>query len=314
MQNFSRPEIEEGNSEMGMEDPILEKGDDKELRALTEQFVRALPDSPRADVVGGLYNLLFRRLLKIFQRRASDRQHAEDAIQEAFVKLQSHFDQNKALPDKPLDWLFVVAGHGLIGEHRKKDRRSEVALQDQTSSTIDGLVDERKDAREPLAAVASAEVTGDMTEVGKRAYAELDKRTRKICELYKKGKSWDEIAKKVNVSSGEYARKLYEHAIAHVQAALGAHFSSCLTTAEAEVRRHINSKESARKAIELLPPPSDEILKLLLIDGKTEREVALLRDVSEDQVKFDHKRAVEHLQKAFKMTEAELLEVILHGK
>jgi hypothetical protein len=93
-----------------------------------------------------------------------------------------------------------------------------------------------------------------------------------------KGKGGDEIARRVDVSSGEYARKVYEHAVAHVQAALGAHFSSCLTTAEAEVRRHINSKESARKAIELLPPPSDEILRLLLIDGKTERQVALLRD------------------------------------
>lgn len=311
MRDLSQEEVgEEVDSEMD-KDTVLEKGEEQELHQLTAEFLRS-PDAKDGDVIGRLCIKFFGKFLRIFSRRSSDRRRVEDAIQEAFKALQVRYDRDKTLPEKPLNFLYIVARNWLMTEGRKEKRRGDISLGDVKASALDGdnFVDRAVEAREPLAAVAS----GEIKDVGYGAFNELDERTRRIVELHREGKSWAEVAAAVGISSAERARKLFEHAVHHVEAALGAHFSSCLTTAEAEVRRCVNSRESALKVIDLLPPPSDEIMRLLLVEKKTEKEIAQLRKTSPEEIKRHHERAVEHLEKSFKMTEDELLEVLWHGR
>ncbi|MBI2901138.1 MAG: sigma-70 family RNA polymerase sigma factor [Planctomycetes bacterium] len=292
-------------------DSVLEEGEQKELEKLTSELLSLPgPDSPGIDVVGRLYVACFRHFVHVFERRANDRRRAEDATQEAFKALQIYYEKHHALPDDPRSFLFVAARNWLANQARTAAYAREVPLGEQSSSTLDGLLDPHAEARQPFEAVASEEIR----EVADGALQELDPGTRRVIELRRKGKTWPEIARSMKLASAEFAKKKFQHAVHCVKSALGEQFSSFVTTAEIEVRRCINRRRSAEQAIDLLPPPYDELLHLLLIEKKTEQEVAQLRETSLDVAKRDHEHAVELLYKKYKMTEDELLEVLWHGR
>ncbi len=281
------------------------------LKELTSEFLSTPdPNAPDLDVVGRLYIAYFRHLVYVFERRANDRRQAQDAIQEAFTALQTYFTTHKKLPEDPKGFLFIAARNWLVNQARDDSRHREVSLLEQKSSTLDGLLDPRADAREPFEAMASS----DMKDVAYPAVEELDRTTRKIIELRRKGKEWDAIAKRVGVPSGEHARKLFDHAVHHVKAALGAHFSSCVTTAEAEDRRCVNSRRSAEQAIDLLPAPYNKILQLFLVKKMTQKEIAAHLGVSLQEVERHHEHGVELFRKKYKMTQDDLLDALWHGQ
>lgn len=311
MRDLSNSELEEVGSEME-NDSVLEEGSaETGLDRLIADFLSAPdPNNPNLDLVGRLYVRFFQRVVSIFQRRPNDRRLAEDATQQAFVALQNYYTKHGALPDKIGSFLFIAARNWLVNQARTPAARHEVPLVEQSSSTLDELLDPRAEARQPFEAVASDEIK--MT--ANRALEKLDATTHQIIQLHREGKSWPEVAALLSLSNGEIAKKKFQHAVHCVRGALGEQFSSFVTTADPEVRRWINSRKAAEQAIDLLPPPYDELLRLLLVENKTDREVAQLRNVPLDSIRRDRERGAELLTKKYKLTENEILELLRNGR
>jgi RNA polymerase sigma factor (sigma-70 family) len=289
--------------------PVPEEGE-KRLHELTSEFLRSRdPHSPDPQVVGRLYIATFQHLVRHFERRANDQRLAEDATQEGFKELQSHFEKHKTLPDQPMAFLLTVSRNWLRNRARDESRRTAVSLEHVPSATLDAVLDPSTAARQPFEAVASTEIK----EVAYAALDQLDVTTRKIIELHREGKPWDEIALAVRLPNADAARNKFDHAVHHVKDALGAHFSSCVTTAEQEVRRWINTRRAGEQAIDLLPTPYNKVLCLLLVEKRTEKEIAAQLGVSPGEVQRHHERAVELFTTKYHMTEDELLDVLWHG-
>ncbi len=297
-----------GLNEFDREDAPLPE-EEEQLRDLTAEFLRADGQASGTEVIGRLFLAYFQRFVRLFGRRANDRRHAEDAIQKAFEALQVYYNKNKKLPDEPVQYLYIAARNWLANEARKEDKHRDVSLTSLKHATLDTFLDKSVPAREPFEAVASSEIrrTAD------KALKELDDTTRAIIDLRRQGKEFEEIARKLGLSSGELARQKFNHAEHQVKAAWGAKFTSFATTAEAEIRRSINCRKSAEKAIDLIAPPYNKVLYLLLIKKFTEKEVAAHLGSSPEEVRRHHAHAVELFQKQFHMTEDELLDVIWHS-
>ncbi len=308
MRDLSKEEYGEVDSETER-GSVWEEGEQK-LNELTTEFLRSQDlNSPDPNLVGRLYIATFQYIARHFEKRLNDREFAEDATQEAFKALQKHFQTHHALPEFPMAFLLTAARNWLLVRARNQARRSAVSLENVNSSTLDALFAPDAESREPFEAVASAEIKG----IAFKALDELDERTHKVIELRRQGKEWAEIGAILKISD-EVARKTFKAAVHHVQGALGAHFSSFVTTADGEVRKWITTRRSAEQAIDLLPPPHAENLQLLLIKKMSERELAEYRKTSLEAVKQDHARAVELFQKKYRMTEDELLDVLWHGE
>lgn len=309
MRHSSGRDSEEVGSEMD-NGSVLEEGE-KKLHALTSEFLLSSNSaSPDPDVVGRLYLATFQNIVHHIENHEGDRRLAEDATQEGFQALEAHYQEHKTLPDQPMAFLLTVVRNWLRNRHRDEGRRRTISLDDVASSTLDEVFDPGSAAREPFEAMVSEE----LKDIADGAVKDLDKTRRKIIELRRKGKSWDVIAKRLRIKTGDQARQMCEHAISRVKGALGAHFSSFVTTADPEMRRWIGSKRSAEQAIDLLPSPYREVLQMYLIEKKSLREIAADRKTSLEAVTSHHKHGIELFHRKYKMTEDELLNVIWHGK
>lgn len=286
--------------------------DEKKLHELTARFLTSRdPDAPDPKVVRGLYMATFTHIVKHLAKGVRDRELAEDAAHEAFKALQAHLGRKGSLPNAPMKFLLTVARNFLRKEGRNRRRRRNVPIDDVDSQKLDlACLDAREDAREPVEQMQSTELKAAATP----AVEALDPLTRKIIELRRKGLEWDEVARRAGVANGEIARKKFDEAVEQVKEALAQKFSSCVTTAGPEARRWVKSRKSASQAIDLLPPPYNKVLHLLLEKKMTEREVAEHLGVSPGEVKRHHERAVEIFHDKYKMTEDELLDVLWHGK
>jgi len=301
-------EQERWDSEMD-DGAVPEKGEEQLHKLVAELLRSPKAQSPAPDLVGEIYLATFRYMVRLLAKDAGDREFAQDAAQEAFEKLQKHLQTKKALPDKPMEFLLTVARNFLRKRGRDARRRSAVSLDAVDPKKLDGVaVDHREAAREPVLAIASAEVK----EIADTAVDELDKIARKVVELSRKGMDWEPIAKKLKLTSPAVARVLFNRAVHHVTDALAEHFSSYVTTAEFEVRRHIKTRKSAAQAIDLLPPPYDKILTLILVNGVSEEAAAYKLGVSVQEIRRHHKHGAELFQKKYKMTEDELRQALLN--
>ncbi len=313
MSAFRKDENREGevwgpmDSDAGRES-VTKEGEER-LHELTADFLSSRdPNSPDPQLVAELYMATFQNIVRHFERGANDRSRAEDAAQEGFKALQAFYENHKALPDRPMAFLLEAARNWLINKANEASSRRNVSLGNVDSS----MPDLRPDAREPFEAVASAEIK----EAANAALEELDETTRKIIELHREdnSKPWDEIAEAVGLPNGGIAREKFYSAVSHVRGALGRHFSSFVAPADRHMRRFINSRKSAEQAIDLLPPPYDKILNMLLVKKMTEKEIAARLGVSLEEVKRNHERALEHVKTMYDMTEDELLDVLWHGR
>ena len=309
MRAVRRDRNKEGE-EWGTMDPEVEPGSVPEeggerLHELTSEFLRS--DDP--DVVGRLYLAHFGNIVRHVENHHQHRGLAEDAVQEAFKGLQTHYQKHNHIPDRPIAFLVTAARQWIIKQRRDVRPQDEIPLDAISSSTIGDVLDGRSPVRQPFEAVASAE----MKEIAQDAMSELDAETNRIAGLHREGKTFEEIAQILGMPSDEAVRKRYDRAVRHVQAALGAHFSSFVTAAEPNARRWIRSRKSAEQAIDLLPPPYNKALELLLVKKLTEREIADRLGVTPDEVRRHHERAVELFHTKYQMTEDELLDVLWHG-
>ncbi len=301
----------EGEDGSGMdserENESLPEEEGDELEELISDFISAPdPNAPDLDVVSRLYLEFFRHFVGVFERKANDRSRAQDAVQQAFTALQVHYNTHGALPDDPRSFLFIAAQNWLVDQARKDSSHREVPLQKETAETAQTMIDPQ--AREAIQAMESSEIRG----VANPVVEKFDETTRKIIELRRQGKEFEEIAKQVGLSA-KTACKKYERAIRRVKRALGEHFSSFISSGDHDERRWVNSRRSAEQAIDLLPSPYNKVVFLRLVKKMTEQEIAARLGVSVGEVKRHYEHGLELFYKQSKLTEDDLLDVIWHS-
>lgn len=312
MRTFRRDWNEEGEEWNGVdserENESLPEEEGDELEELISDFISAPdPNAPDLDVVSRLYLEFFRHFVRVFERKANDRSRAQDAVQQAFTALQVHFNTHGALPDDPKSFLFIAAQNWLVDQARKDASHREVPLQLENPKTVQALIDPQ--ALEAIQAMESSEIRG----VANPVVEKFDETTRKIIELRREGKEWDEIAPLVGLKRAKTAEMKYVRAIRRVKRALGEHFSSFVSSVGPDDRRWVNSRRSAEQAIDLLPKPYNKVVFLRLVKKMTEKEIAAHLGVSVAEVKRHYERGLELLYKQYKMTEDDMLDAIWHG-
>ncbi len=131
-----------------------------------------------------LFEELYPALLRYLRRLTGDADAAEDAAQEAFVRLTEN-----ALPEAEVrPWLFTVATNLVRDRARKEDRHRRLQPHVPTASGPEL----------PDVSLARRERIGQV----RRALAELPERDRTMLLMREEGFKYDEIASAVNVAAG----------------------------------------------------------------------------------------------------------------
>ncbi|MEM0906744.1 MAG: sigma-70 family RNA polymerase sigma factor [Pseudomonadota bacterium] len=112
--------------------------DDAELEQLIERA--ALGDR---SAFGALYDRASPKLFALCLRILSDRQEAEDAVQDAFVKIWRYAERYRAARAKPLTWMAAIARNVCID--RLRARKSPPAALQAAEAVADATLrpDER---------------------------------------------------------------------------------------------------------------------------------------------------------------------------
>ena len=144
---------------------------------------RSLPPRRTALItVDRLFLSWYPRLVRALGRRAVDRDDAEDAAQEAFVRL---LDAN---PRDPRAWLFTVATNLVRDRARRDGRRTS-------------LVDAR-DVAEPSAGADAHLLDDERCDDVRAVLAALAPRDQHLLLMHHSGASYREIARALGVAPG----------------------------------------------------------------------------------------------------------------
>lgn len=131
-----------------------------------------------------LFEQLYPPLLRYLRRLTGDADAAEDAAQEAFVRLTE-----QSLPEGEVrPWLFTVATNLVRDRARKEGRHRR----------LQPHVPESRGPELPDVALARRERVGQV----RRALAELPERDRTMLLMREEGFKYDEIARAVDVAAG----------------------------------------------------------------------------------------------------------------
>lgn len=104
------------------------------------------------DELGRLFDAIGPALI-LYARQWSDRQGAEDAVQEAFLALARQAE----LPQQPSAWLYQVVRNSLISAARSRKRsKDREALSSRTEAWF-SAVDDQLDARQATQSLAELE-------------------------------------------------------------------------------------------------------------------------------------------------------------
>lgn len=131
-----------------------------------------------------LFERLYPPLLRYLRRLTGDADAAEDAAQEAFVRLTE-----QTLPEEEVrPWLFTVATNLVRDRARKEDRHRRLQPHVPTA----------RGPERPDVSLARRERIGQV----RRALAELSERDRVMLLMREEGFRYAEIARAVGVASG----------------------------------------------------------------------------------------------------------------
>ena len=162
----------------------------------------------RNETILALYVAHRDQLVDYASKILDDRGHAEDVVQEAYLRLDAA--ASTRLLGEPLRYLYRIVRNGALDTRRglQRDRRRLV--------TDDAVADIREDRPSPEATA----VARDELRVMSEALAELPERTRIALELHRFGEcTFKEIAAHLGISVG-LAHALVIQGLEHCRARL----------------------------------------------------------------------------------------------
>ena len=104
------------------------------------------------DELGRLFDAIAPALV-LYARQWSDRQGAEDAVQEAFLSLARQAEP----PEHPSAWLYQVVRNGLISSARSRKRSKDREVRSSRTEAWFSAVDDRIDAQQVAQSLAKLE-------------------------------------------------------------------------------------------------------------------------------------------------------------
>lgn len=143
---------------------------------------RPSPTAPHLTTVDHLFASWYPRLVRVLGRRTGSADDAEDAAQEAFVRL---LDAN---PTDPRAWLFTVAAN-LVRDRARRRRRHAPLLQ---------AMDVAEPSDDPELQVLRDEQCRDVRSI----LEALPPRDQRLLLLHHGGASYREIARAIGVAPG----------------------------------------------------------------------------------------------------------------
>jgi RNA polymerase sigma-70 factor (ECF subfamily) len=179
-----------------------------------------LPDSDLVDAMAAgdvhamevLYDRYNRPVFSFAYRMLGDREHAEDLLQEVFMRAWRHAKTFSERRGSYITWLLSITHNMAIDEIRRKDRRPRKAESADPVLMLTNVTDSNPTVEEQA-------ILGDMREVVKHALAQLPTAQRTALELaYFQGFTQREIAEIQNEPLGTIKtrmrlaiRKLKDH-------------------------------------------------------------------------------------------------------
>ena len=169
----------------------------------------ASTDLPRSESLEELFAVLESPLLIYALRLLGGRALAEDAVQEAFMKLHAHFDEVR----EPRRWLYRTV-HNLALNHRR-DTAKIVPMEtlDESSVTVQGGIDPDPFPDEHL-------MRSEGIGLVRLSLATLDERSRELVRLkFNENLSYKEISERTGLTSSHVGYLLH-HALKAIAAEL----------------------------------------------------------------------------------------------
>lgn len=173
---------------------------DLHLIALIERIAaRAGPDRPSADseaALRELYDLTSSRLYGVALRVVSNREWAEDVLQEAYLNIWRIAGDYRAVLSPPLAWMgVIVRSRGLDFLRRRTSERADAAIE------LEGAVSETvaSDAPDPMDTSQASEQAWALHECLRK----LEARQREVVSLaYLRDLSHSELSQQLKLPLG----------------------------------------------------------------------------------------------------------------
>lgn len=143
-----------------------------------------------------LYDRYSKPVFSFAYRMLADRDHAEDLVQEVFLRAWRRANRFSDSRGSLISWLLSITHNMAIDEIRKKQRRPQRA----DSNEPDLLMNSLRDADEPVEEQAVTSANGMVV---RSALAEIPENQRMVLELgYFHGLTQREISDRLNVPLG----------------------------------------------------------------------------------------------------------------
>jgi len=157
----------------------------------------------RPQTLEALFEALESPLLAYAYRLSQSVEVAQDLVQDAFMKLQTHFDQVR----EPKPWLYRTV-HNLAANYHRKANRT-VSMQHTVASGDQVDLDSKDEGMLPDESIVHHEALG----LVRLSLEALDERSRLLVRLkFDEGKSYREIAEETGLSVSNVGYVLH-HAI-----------------------------------------------------------------------------------------------------
>ena len=148
--------------------------------------------------INELYDRHARRVYALLVRIVSDRQSAEDLLQEVFLRAWDRADTYRESEGRVLPWILSVAHNLAINELRRRGRRPQHAPRHEGTQDDDPYLRLPEGGPDP----SDQAWDGIRRERVERAMAALPESQRQVLDLYAIGYSQSEIAVRLNEPLG----------------------------------------------------------------------------------------------------------------
>jgi RNA polymerase sigma factor (sigma-70 family) len=169
------------------------------------QFNETGADSPKIETIEELFAALESPLLSYAQRLVGELSAAEDIVQEAFLKLHSHFSDVR----EPRRWLYRTIHNLALNQHRRANKFLPMGAADDEGALLAETADPQPLPDEQIAHVESIGLVRLSLET-------LDERSRELIRLkFVENLSYKEISAQTGLTAGHVGYLLH-HALKEI--------------------------------------------------------------------------------------------------